>query len=136
MPLLRILVAETSSLVRERVASALRERVGIVDLREAATQRSALDTLAAFSPHVALLDARMTGAPLSSVLASAAHASPRTRFVVLTWDPRNYAAAFAAGVPCDFVDKADIDGLVSTVYRAVTGEQPSPSVRTAVPGIQ
>lgn len=133
MTIPRILVADSSSFIRERIAAALQTQFGQVDLRQAETMAHVSTDVEAFRPHAVLFDARMAETSLVDFIQETKKTAPDSHLVVLTWDTEHYETPCRDAGAWDLVDKTDIDSMVASVSAALSGRIRPRTQRVSAP---
>lgn len=116
MPIARILVADSSPLVRERMVAALIHALGEARVEEADSHHEMLDVLERFSPHVVLFDAGLSHDSVADLVARTSRGGASNgRVVVLASDRLGYAAHCLDAGAAEVVDRSDSDSAVRAV---------------------
>ena len=116
MSIARVLVADSSPLVRERMVAALIHALGEARVEEAESHHEMLDALDRFSPHVVLFDAGLSHDSIADLVARTSRSgSSKGRVVVLASDRVSYAAHCLAAGAAEVIDRSDSDSAVRAV---------------------
>lgn len=123
----RILIADSSLLVRERLASALLRCFPHASISGVTTATELWDTLEPLSPEVAFIGAGLAGDALLEVVSAAARGNARrTRVVVLAPDIAGYSARCQSAGAHAVVDPSDADAVTAAVRSVSTSASPGP----------
>lgn len=116
MSIARVLVADSSFLVRDRLIAALLNALGKAQIEEASSHGETIERLERFVPHVVLLDARLSPGLLGDLVArSTRRGAAQSQVVVLTSDRASYASHCLAAGAFEVIDRSDADSVIRAV---------------------
>lgn len=131
--MIKVLVCDDETLVRQGLIAILEDESGIEIVGEAADGREAIEKTATLLPNIVLMDIRMPG--LDGVEATRAISSehPKTRVIILsTFDLEEYILEGIRAGACGYVLKDTTSSdLVLTIQRVHRGER---FIQSAVAG--
>ena len=121
---MKVLVADDSDLVRERLVEMLSEIEGLGVILETANGLEARDMIVAEKPEVAVLDLRMPGRNGLDVLQDVKASNPATKIIILTSYPYPQYRSRCMEEGADFFfDKSNEFEKVSEVMRTYLSQQ-------------
>ena len=105
MSIARVLVADSSLLVRDRLIAALLDGLGKAHIEGAWSHDEAIERHDSFAPHVILLDVRLSPGLLADLVSRPARpGAAQSRIVVLASDWASYASHCLAAGAVDVID--------------------------------
>ena len=123
---MKVLVADDSDLVRERLVGMLSEIEGIGVVLEAANGLEARDMILAEKPDFVVLDIRMPGRNGLDVLRDIKASNPATKIIILTNYPypqyRN--RCMEEGADFFFDKSSEFEKVIEVLEQLVNGGQP------------
>lgn len=135
--MIRIVLGEDHSLVREGTRHMLQQHVDLTVVGEAGEGDAISDLIASLKPDVAILDIRMPGLTGIEIVRRAKEASPSTKCVILTaYDDDDFVLAAmeagAAGYLLKTVRAGELADAVRAVHRGETVLHPEIGRKIAV----
>lgn len=122
---MKVLVADDSDIVRERLVEMLSEIEGLGVILEATNGLEARDMIVAEMPEVAVLDLRMPGRNGLDVLREVKASNPATKVIILTNSPypqyRN--RCMEEGADFFFDKSSEFEKVIEVVEQLVNGGQ-------------
>ena len=114
---MKVLIADDSPVVRERLADLLRQISGVEVIGQAEDGTRALDLMRQLRPDVAILDLRMPGRSGIDLLGAVRAGREVPRIIVLTnyWTPENRDKCLALGADHFFDKSNDVDKVIGVL---------------------